>query len=394
MEQEISVVPSSKRELLNAFATYLRRVITSAGDSGDVITADRGRNLLSSTTIGVVAKKHSIWTRKQIKRRSGLIRQFSGISSVGATGLERFPVEIFDHWDRSQVLRASPSFDVLAIVYTFNEADIIDCTIKHLLANGVRVHVIDNWSTDDTPDIVADLVTRYTGQVELERFPVAGPPEVFELESVLTRAEVVAHESGADWVILNDADELRESPWSDASIVDALWMIEGWGYNCVDHTIINFRPIDDLWRNGGDLSVFFPWCEFGDASGHFTKLGTWKPQATPVQLASSGGHQAIFEGRRVFPYKFLVRHYPIRSQSHGERKVFQERRPRWSPVERAKGWHVHYDHYNVDTSFIWDPAGLFRWDELDHHFLLQRLSGVGLAGNPWPHEGGRPSQTA
>jgi hypothetical protein len=48
----------------------------------------------------------------------------------------------------------------------------------------------------------------------------------------------------------------------------------------------------------------------------------------------------------------------------------------------------------VDSSFIWDPAGLFRWDELDRHFLLQRLSGVGLAGNPWPDEGGRPSQTA
>ena len=48
----------------------------------------------------------------------------------------------------------------------------------------------------------------------------------------------------------------------------------------------------------------------------------WK--ASPVvDLATSGGHDATFPGRLVHPYNFLLRHYPIRSQRHGEDKVLR-----------------------------------------------------------------------
>jgi hypothetical protein len=104
-------------------------------------------------------------------------------------------------------------------------------------------------------------------------------------------------------------------------------------------------------------------------------------------MARNAGHEVMFTGRRVFPYKFLLRHYPIRSQEHGERKIPRDRQPRWSPEERAKGWDVHYDHYNKDTSILWDREGLLRWGDIDQRYLLQRLSGVGMPKYPWLGKG-------
>lgn len=69
---------------------------------------------------------------------------------------------------------------------------------------------------------------------------------------------------------------------------------------------------------------------------------------------------------------------PIRSQEHGERKVFLDRKARFSPTEREeKGWHVHYDHVHEGYSFIADPETLTLFDDRDFadDYLLERLYG-------------------
>src|SRR5207237_7360338 len=49
-------------------------------------------------------------------------------------------------------------------------------------------------------------------------------------------------------------------------------------------------------------------------------------------------------------------------QAHGERKVFLERRPRFSPHERARNWHVQYDGLQKGSSFLRDTCELTRYD--------------------------------
>jgi DNA repair exonuclease SbcCD ATPase subunit len=111
-----------------------------------------------------------------------------------------------------------------------------------------------------------------------------------------------------------------------------------------------------------------------DPKEHFTRweepilndrvrLNCWKAQTQPVSLATSGGHEIRFPGRRVFPIRFLLRHYPVRSQEHGERKIFDERKKRFSERERAKGWHVQYDDIpDSGHTFIGDPERLHAYD--------------------------------
>ncbi len=64
------------------------------------------------------------------------------------------------------------------------------------------------------------------------------------------------------------------------------------------------------------------------------QIRCWK-KTDRIDLAATGGHDAHFPSRSVFPLRFILRHYPIRSQAHGERKVFEERQNRFLDCERA-----------------------------------------------------------
>ncbi len=82
-----------------------------------------------------------------------------------------------------------------------------------------------------------------------------------------------------------------------------------------------------------------------------------------VDLVSSGGHVANFEGAVEFPYRFLLKHFPIRSPDHGRRKVMTERKGRWSPEERAMGWHIQYDGYHAGSRYLWDATDLIQFTD-------------------------------
>src|SRR5262249_7491581 len=149
-------------------------------------------------------------------------------------------------------------------------------------------------------------------------------PNTFDWDRILRRKAQLASELDADWFIHHDADEFRESPWADVTLKEAISRVDALGYNAIDFASLDFRPTDDEFR-GGDIRAAFPLYSDG-ASYDKVQIRCWK-KCADVDLASTGGHEARFDGRRVFPIRFLLRHYPIRGQSHGNRKVFAERKP-------------------------------------------------------------------
>ncbi len=386
--------------LVGAFARYLRRLLAEAPPGtprGVVLVGPEDNELPAGAEEAAVAlvlgSRDPEWIQAA-RAQAGLTVQFEGKAVAGdgrggggPTGSgpgPGIPLTVLDRWDRSSLPPVPPELDVLAVVTTYNEADIVEGLLDRLLGEGLRVQVVDNWSTDGTYELVQQRLG--SGPLTLERFPAEGPSPHFELERLLERVEEIAHRSGADWVVHHDADEIREPPWAGSTLREGLHAVGHWGFDCVDHTVVNFVPTDDRFSPGDDLAASFAWCELGDAPGHFLQQKAWKPRPERVAMAFSGGHELVTEGRRTFPYKFLTRHYPIRSQAHGERKILLERRRRFSPAERARGWHAHYDHYFEGSSFLGDPAELVPFAALERHLLVQRLSGVGLPGNPFPGE--------
>jgi len=161
---------------------------------------------------------------------------------------------------------------------------------------------------------------------------------------------------------------------------DAIWKVDQLGYNAIDFTVVEFHPTNENFEPGSDFERTFLYWEFSRKPGNFVQIKAWKNCGVPVLLSESGGHEAVFEGRRVYPYKFLLKHYPIRGQSHGEKKVFRERKARYFVDELVAGWHTHYNSVRKKYCFLRDPSELQFWDESSFYkeFLVERLSGIGI----------------
>jgi hypothetical protein len=276
-----------------------------------------------------------------------------------------------------ECLRAPAAFRVVAFVPTYNEADVIENSISALIADGVDVYVIDNWSTDETMSIVERF--RGRGLIGAERFP-STPTSMFDWRSIIERTEELALSLQADWFMHVDADERRRSPWPDVTLRDAVYVVDRRGFNCIDHTVLDFLPVDEAFTAGDDIETYFRHFQFGSRPGHFLQVKAWKNLGHRVDRATSYGHDTRFPGRRPFPYKFLNKHYPFRSSEHGRRKVFEERLPRFAPEEVAQGFHTHYQGLLPEHKFVYEADELLRFDEaaFNRDFLVERLSGIGI----------------
>lgn len=268
------------------------------------------------------------------------------------------------------------NFNVLAIIAAFNEEDIIFHSIKHLINQGIYVYVIDNWSTDSTYEITK----KFNGKdyfLGCERYPPESPGQFFNLKDLLRRKEELAMKVNADWFINADVDEIRESPWPGINLKEGLYHVDRLGFNAIDHSELTFYPVDNDFESGADYESYFRYCAFTPLSASYFHVKAWKNTGSPVCFHHSAGHVLSFDGLKVFPYKFLLKHYPIRSQRHGEKKIFVNRKPRYAPEERSMGWHIHYDNYKDGCSFIRRPEDLELFNENFYSkYLVERLAGT------------------
>jgi hypothetical protein len=251
----------------------------------------------------------------------------------------------------------TPDPTIVAIIAAHNEADIIAACLRHLHANRVDTYLIDDGSTDDTVRIAEAFVGK--GLRGIEQLPPLTPPR-FSLDRILERKEALATELDADWFINHDADEFRESLWAGDDLRAAIARVDGMGWNALDFQIFVIPPVGDPATATATPDQPPQWYVPG-ATCDREQIRAWKRQAR-VDLRSSAGHDVRFDGRRVFPMRFPMRHYPIRSQAHGERKLFVEREPRFDPAERARGWHVQYETSVPDRAFVASDADLLPYD--------------------------------
>ena len=249
-------------------------------------------------------------------------------------------------------------FCPLAIVATYNDLDIVPQVVGKLLYDGVDVHILDNWSSDGTFETLHELRGRQVGQgsLSIERFPTDGPTRYYDLRSILLRKEEIALHFPGRWIIHQDSDEVRTSPWPDIGLREGLRRVDEAGFTAVDFVVLAFRPIDDSFKAGVDPEIHFRYFEWGHPDFH--QIKAWKQPRQRVDLASQAGHEVRFWGRTVCPEKFRLKHYSLRHPDQSKRKIFIERLGRLLPSAVAAGWHVHYAERAAADRFLWDPATL------------------------------------
>lgn len=249
------------------------------------------------------------------------------------------------------------SFSAVAFMCVYNEADIIPWTIPHLISQGVNVHIIDNWSTDGS-----DVIAKGFPIAGYERWPESGPSQYYEWAALLRRVECLAEKSTADWCSLNDADEIRRSPWTGVTLCDGFRRVQEEGYNAVNHQVYHFPPTDNTYTGDPERHFRFYTLEHHDAK-MTRNVKSWRNLGQRPTLGLTGGHYAGFDGIKIYPTRFILKHYPMRSSEHAERKVLRERMARYSPQERAQAWHIQYNGISQTRSWLADPKGLTEWND-------------------------------
>lgn len=310
---------------------------------------------------------------------SDLSPTFLGFTTSNHTGRQKDMIlAIVEGRDTPPLEKAPDAFRVLAVVTGHNERDIVPYTLRRLVDDGLEVVYVDNWSTDGTLDVVASEFSNFVRSV---RFPET-ETKTYDWATLLSYVETVAKSSSADWVIHHDADEIREGPWLGLGLRDSIWNVDRRGFNAINHQVINFRPVSEKPDAGqvGDPAETLVWWQHPSPRASPVHVKGWRNMGQRVRLVETGGHEARFSGRRIFPYRFLLRHYPLRSPEHARRKIFSERADRWNEQERKLGWHTQYDDADLDDTFLWPKAVLHEWDPRTfvREFLTERLTGVGV----------------
>lgn len=280
---------------------------------------------------------------------------------------------------------SAPPKRVLSIVGCFNDADIIKQSITHMLREGLSVWAVDNWSSDGTWEILQSLQRKYPKQVvQLERFPKDAPDKEYNWQGILARKETIAHEARDqfDWFIHHDSDEIRTSPWPGISVAAAISFIDHMGYSAINHLMMDFRPTQDGFDASFHPKEFFSHFEFNTSPSAWMQVKGWQARQEKVDLLKWGGHEAVFEGRKVFPLRFLLAHYSLRSIKQANDKIYKHRLPRFGQEERSLGWHMHYDHYKgaKQVNVLWNVNELIPFSPsfFDTEFFLERLTGLNL----------------
>ncbi len=325
------------------------------------------------------SRKWNLKELGQLLRAEGFNLEFIGLTASDDAAYEKktiLAVVTRDAGRETLPVAAPPEFRVVAFMAAYNEEDIIVESIKKWTDQGVRVHVLENWSTDSTFHLAKELANRLP--ITVERFPRDGPSEYFDWSAMLGRMEELSREIEADWFVRRGADEVLTTPWPGVSYRDGLYLVDQAGFNCVDHTIVEFHPVDDAFAMGMDHEAYFKHFDFKNLS-HPKQRKAWKNSGQVISTVPSAGHDVVFDGRRIYPFKFLLKHYSFRSQKHGEKKVFRERKARWNPAERARGWHVHYDSMKQGHRFLQSLSDkeIFDEDHFNRTYLVERLSGIG-----------------
>jgi hypothetical protein len=255
------------------------------------------------------------------------------------------------------------SFRVLAILAGYNEGDILIQTVNSLLKDGFDIYYIDNWSDDSSISDLKQFIkeNKLESKVRFELFPHS-KTKFYDWQGILKRKSEISTLENYNWYMHMDIEEIREG-FYDMPILKCFYIADLLGYNLLKFKVIPFILEKDGFKGNlknHNMKQFFEYTKLHNTfSGDMLQLKAWKNLNTSYDLFSSGGHKIIF-GKDItniiFPIPLQLRHYPIRSISHGLKKIFLDRKSRFSPKEISMGWHTQYKHISTNHSFLTNPG--------------------------------------
>lgn len=221
---------------------------------------------------------------------------------------------------------------LVAMLVVKDEELYIRYCIENLIYQGFDIYLINNESSDDTLKIAKQYLNK--GVMTIESFKTDG---VLDLMKFLRRKEEIANSLDVDWFMHTDADEIRLPHPPFKTIKEALKKVESLGYSAVNFDVFNFMP--EKGQNYADknyekeMKYYYYY-----SSRPFSQVKLWKKTESPISFGVSGGHNVNFDGIRIYPNSFLLKHYMFLSEKHGIEKYSKKRKYSEYAVKNY-GWH-------------------------------------------------------
>jgi len=201
---------------------------------------------------------------------------------------------------------------IIGMLSVYNEEDVIQEVIEHLISQEIPLVVLDNGSTDQTYEICKKFLGK--GILKLEQFK----SESYQWDIILRMLYDMALVHSPDWVIRSDSDELLESG-SDLKLKDAINNADESGYTIIQFDRFDFFMTDDDNESANTVKEKFRYYSY---QGDFI-YRAWK-YFPGIRIGDAGGHYPIFPSGlkyKISPKKFVLRHYPFRSKKQAELKI-------------------------------------------------------------------------
>jgi len=220
---------------------------------------------------------------------------------------------------------------IIGMLPTYNDEDIIEEVIQHLISQEIPLVVLDNGSTDDTYKICEKYVDK--GILKLEQFK----SESYHWDTILRMLYDMALLQSPDWVIRSDSDEFLESGIKGVTLKETITQADKENYNLIQFDWFDFYMTDDDVQTAKSIKEKFPYYTF---VGDFN-YRTWKV-FPGIRIGDASGHYPIFpygKKYKISPRKNILRHYPLRSKQHTIRKM----------KERTRGKTINEEESGTDA---------------------------------------------
>jgi glycosyltransferase involved in cell wall biosynthesis len=237
---------------------------------------------------------------------------------------------------------------VCALMAIYNEEDILKESLESLIINGVDVYIIDNDSKDNSLKIAQDFFGKGVVGIEIVKHSEFGK-DVYNWTKILQRKQELSKNLDYDWFIHVDADEIRCPPWQQMTLREGVEFVDFLGYNLINFKLFNFRLTKEASSQNtsmNGMNLYSPAERFNSR-----QVKAWKKN-TKIDIVTHGGHLALIENPNICPYRFILKHYPLRSKIQAINKINRDRKDRFSTEDKAKGWHVQYNSLPIDESSL------------------------------------------
>lgn len=234
----------------------------------------------------------------------------------------------------------------LGVLLCYNDGDILEETILHLLKNNHELVVWDHSSNDSTSKVLDKYKKHF-----VERKLVSRDFDFYHLYQSMSKNLIDNYIDKYDIISWPDQDELQEGPNRDKSYYEHLCEFFNSGYDWIrfNNFVYWYTPEDDLAIKKPTQRIRY----YGLYPDCSPRIRAWKTEATNIRFFNHNNPRG-----RMYPENFNLRHYPMRTKIQLERRIKHDRKDIAKP-----NMHFHYYYMGqVEGRTAISSSSLYRDD--------------------------------